>query len=244
MWSKRGPRFVSRLHAHCAPGLCSGQFDLSPPRPGWRGQSGGGINKGPETGHLMAKLSQLGRNEWSPDTAQHTLWGKIVRLFGKVSFIKFQFHIMLIFISYRKNRWRKEEHFCPKSVFCWELKKLRVCTYHVMFGYNTAALCRVTSHAKTNESESSNWNKCNASENVKISTCTETDKHSNTNHWPNPTECTFYIKALGRFSGLFAGGQLLLAWILQYEAKSETRKQKRVGIRRKGWEIFDSSQNV
>ena len=101
------------------------------------------------------------------------------------------------FISYRKNRWRKEKTILSQKCFCWELKKLRVCTYHVMFGYNTAALCRVTSHAKTIEPESSNWNKCNTSENMNVSTCTETDKHSNTNHWLNPTECTFLHQSFG-----------------------------------------------
>ena len=93
-WKKfSAPRIVSWLHAHHAPGVCSWFFDLNPLRPGGRGQPGGRINQGPETGHLVAKLSQLGRNQWSPGPDRFLK--KHIWLFGKVNLVFI--YTMLIF---------------------------------------------------------------------------------------------------------------------------------------------------
>ena len=62
---------------------------------------------------------------------------------------------------------------------------------------------------------------------------TSLDKHSNSPQQCVPKLAHFLSKLWGKISGLLAGGQMLLAWILQYEANSETRIKKG-GKKKKG----------
>ena len=58
-----------------------------------------------------------------------------------------------------------------------------------------------------------------------------------------PLNAHFFIKASGRFASLFAGGQLFLAWILQYEA-NWNEEAKMCGKKKKGGNFLIPHENV